>query len=66
MKLGYIHINKEEHTKVLQVLKSASESVAIDKLGISRIHDAFAYLIFPEVSSTSEIHQICLSYAPML
>ena len=42
MKLGYIHNSREEQTRVLQVLKMTSESVALDELGIGRIRDAFA------------------------
>lgn len=51
MKLGYIHSSKEEQTKVLQVLKMTSESVALDELGIGRIRDAFADLMFPGTST---------------
>lgn len=29
MKLGYIHNNREEQTRVMQVLKMTSESVAL-------------------------------------
>ena len=42
MKLGYIHSNREEQARVMQVLKMTSESVALDELGIGRIRDAFA------------------------
>ena len=51
MKLGYIHTNKEEQSKALQVLKMTSESVALDELGIGRIRDAFADLMFPGIST---------------
>ncbi len=36
MKLGYIHTNKDEQAKVLQVMKMLSESVALEELGIGR------------------------------
>lgn len=48
MKLGYIHNNREEQTRVMQVLKMTSESVA---LGIGRIRDAFADRMFPGIST---------------
>ena len=65
MKLGYVHINKEEQTKVLQVLKLTSESVALDELGIGRIRDAFADLMFPGVS-TLQKHIKYFSLMPQL
>lgn len=51
MKLGYIHNNREEQTRVMQVLKMTSESVALDELGIGRIRDAFADRMFPGIST---------------
>ena len=51
MKLGYIYNNREEQAKVMQVLKLASESVALDELGIGRIRDAFADSMFPGTST---------------
>jgi len=51
MKLGYIHSNKEEQARVLQVLKMISESVALEELGIGRIREAFADKMFPGVST---------------
>ena len=51
MKLGYIHTNKDEQAKVLQVMKMLSESVALDELGIGRIRDAFSDLMFPGIST---------------
>ena len=65
MKLGYVLINKEEQTKVLQVLKLTSESVALDELGIGRIRDAFADLMFPGVS-TLQKHIKYFSLMPQL
>ena len=51
MKLGYIHSNREEQTRVMQVLKMTSESVALDELGIGRIRDAFSDRMFPGIST---------------
>lgn len=51
MKLGYIHSNRDEQVKVLQVLKMTSESVALGELGIGRIRDAFADRMFPGIST---------------
>lgn len=65
MKLGYIHTNCEEQNKVLQVLKMTSESVALDELGIGRLRDAFADLMFPG-TSTLQKHLKYFSLMPQL
>ena len=65
MKFGYIHSNKEEQTKALQVLKLTSESVALDELGIGRIRDAFADRMFPGIS-TLQKHLKYFSLMPQL
>lgn len=61
MKLGYIHSNKEEQARVLQVLKLTSESVALEELGIGRIRDAFADKMFPGVSTLQKHIKLLLS-----
>lgn len=49
MKLGYIHSNREEQTRVMQVLKMTSESVALDELGIGRVSVMLLQTVcFPE------------------
>ncbi len=65
MKLGYIHSNREEQTRVMQVLKMTSESVALDELGIGRIRDAFADRMFPGIS-TLQKHMKYFSIMPQL
>ena len=65
MKLGYIHTNKDEQAKVLQVMKMLSESVALDELGISRIRDAFSDLMFPGIS-TLQKHMKYFSLMPQV
>lgn len=65
MKLGYIHNSKEEQTKVMQVLKMTTESVALDELGIGRIRDAFADKMFPGIS-TLQKHTKYFSLMPQL
>lgn len=65
MKLGYIHNSREEQTRVLQVLKMTSESVALDELGIGRIRDAFADQMFPGIS-TLQKHMKYFSLMPQL
>lgn len=65
MKLGYIHNSREEQTRVLQVLKMTSESVALDELGIGRIRDAFADHMFPGIS-TLQKHMKYFSLMPQL
>ena len=61
MKLGYIHSDREEQTRVMQVLKKTSESVALDELGIGRIRDAFADRMSP-----GKTHEIFFAYATTL
>ena len=61
MKLGYIHSNREEQTRVMQVLKMTSESVALDELGIGRIRDAFADRMFPGISTLQKHMKFSLS-----
>ena len=65
MKLGYIHSNREEQTRVMQVLKMTSESVALDELGIGRIRDAFSDRMFPGIS-TLQKHIKYFSLMPQL
>jgi hypothetical protein len=65
MQLGYIHTNREELSKVVQVLKMTSESVALDELGIGRLRDAFADLMFPGIS-TLQKHMKYFSLMPQL
>lgn len=65
MKLGYIHSNREEQTRVMQVLRMTSESVALDELGIGRIRDAFADRMFPGIS-TLQKHMKYFSLMPQL
>lgn len=65
MKLGYIHTNKDEQNRVLQVMKMLSEPVALDELGIGRIRDAFADLMFPGIS-TLQKHMKYFSLMPQL
>ena len=59
MKLGYIHSNREEQARVMQVLKMTSESVALDELGIGRIRDAFADRMFPGISTLQKHMKYC-------
>ena len=54
MKLGYIHNSREEQTRVLQVLKMTSESVALDELGIGRIRALSCFIIM----ASSDIFRI--------
>jgi hypothetical protein len=50
---------------VVQVLKLTAESVALDELGIGRIRDAFADLMFPGIS-TLQKHMKYFSLMPQL
>jgi hypothetical protein len=65
MKLGYVHTNKEEQARVMQVMKLLSEPVALDELGIGRIRDVFSDLIFPGIS-TLQKHMKYFSLMPQV
>ena len=65
MKIGYIHTNKEEQARVMQVVKMLSEPVALDELGIGRLRDAFSDLMFPGIS-TLQKHMKYFSLLPQL
>lgn len=65
MKLGYIHNDRAEQVRVQQILKMTAESVAIDELGIGRIRDAFANLMFPG-TSTLQKHLKYFSLMPQV
>lgn len=51
MKLGYIHINRDEHQQVIEMLKLLEEPTALDELGIGRIRDFYADALFPGTST---------------
>lgn len=51
MRIGYIHADWGEQSKVQQVLLALREPGAIDELGIGRIRDAFADRMFPGIST---------------
>lgn len=65
MKLGYIHTNKDEQARVMQVMNLLEEKVALDELGIGRIRDAFSDLMFPGIS-TLQKHMKYFSLMPQL
>lgn len=65
MKIGYIHTNHEEQARVLQVMKMLTEPVALDELGIGRIRDAFADMMFPCLS-TLQKHMKYFSLMPQV
>ncbi len=51
MKLGYIHINRDEHQQVVEMLKLLEEPTALDELGIGRIRDYYSDVLFPGTST---------------
>lgn len=51
MKIGYIHNSAEAHKRAMQVIKLTAEPQALDELGIGRIRDAFADILFPGTST---------------
>lgn len=65
MKIGYIHINRDEQSKVMQVLNLLTEPTALDELGIGRIRDAFSNKMFPG-TSTLQKHAKYFSLMPQL
>lgn len=51
MPLGWIDFSKDERNKVLNVIHSLDEPVALDELGIGAVRDAFADYFFPGTST---------------
>ena len=65
MLFGYIHTDKSEQAKVLQVMKMLSEPTAIDELGIGRIRDSFSNMLCTGTSSLQK-HVKYFSLMPQL
>ena len=65
MKLGYIHSNREEQTRVMQVLKMTSESVALDELAWAVSVMLLQTVCFREIS-TLQKHMKYFSLMPQL
>lgn len=65
MQIGYIHIGKEQQSRVMQMLKRLTEPGALDEIGIGRIRDAFADRLFPG-TSTLQKHAKYFSLMPQL
>lgn len=51
MKIGYIHNSAEAYKRAMQVIKLTAEPQALDELGIGRIRDDFADILFPGIST---------------
>ncbi len=51
MDIGYINLDTAQRNKVLGMLQKLKEQGAVDELGIGRVRDAFADLMFPGTST---------------
>lgn len=49
--IGFVHFSSEERNKVKAALRSLEEPGSTDELGIGRIRDAFADLMFPGITT---------------
>lgn len=62
MQIGFVNFSQEELDKKNKVLQLLREQRAIDELGLGRIRDAFANLMFP---GTSTLHRRAKYFAVM-
>ena len=51
MQLGFVNFSQEELAKKNKVLQMVRDQTAIDELGLGRIRDAFANMMFPGMST---------------
>lgn len=51
MDIGFVHFSTEERKRVIGALQRLREHGTIDELGIGRIRDAFADMMFPGIST---------------
>ena len=49
--IGFVHFSSEERNKVKAALRSLEEPGSTDELGIGRVRDAFADLMFPGITT---------------
>lgn len=65
MQLGFVHFDRSDQKKYLEVLSRLSEGGAIDELGIGRIRDFYSDLMFPGISTLHQ-HAKYFSLMPLL
>ena len=51
MEIGFVHFSAEERRRVSNALQRLQEQGSVDELGIGRVRDAFADLMFPGIST---------------
>lgn len=51
MEIGFVHFSAEERRRVSNALQRLQEQGTVDELGIGRVRDAFADLMFPGIST---------------
>ena len=51
MELGFVHFSTEERKRVFNALERLRDKGSIDELGIGRVRDAFADMMFPGIST---------------
>lgn len=51
MQIGFVNFSQEELARKNKVLQMVRDQTAIDELGLGRIRDAFANLMFPGMST---------------
>jgi len=65
MKIGFVHFSSEERRRVNNALQRLREQGSVDELGIGRVRDAFADLLFPGIS-TLQHHAKYFAVLPQL
>lgn len=51
MEIGFVHFSAEERKRVINALERLREHGSVDELGIGRVRDAFADMMFPGIST---------------
>lgn len=65
MEIGFVHFSSEERRRVNNALQRLREQGSVDELGIGRVRDAFADLLFPGIS-TLQHHAKYFAVLPQL
>jgi len=51
MQLGWIDYSKDEHNKIVSILRLLGTQTAVDELGIGTVRDGFSDILFPGIST---------------
>lgn len=65
MEIGFVHFSSEERRRVTNALQRLREKGSVDELGIGRVRDAFADMMFPGIS-TLQHHAKYFAVLPQL